>query len=216
MGTRPSIQAWLAIFGLIFICSCGEDAQPGSGYSSPCDTPAAGAMGCPARPPSSTTNSLTIYDACNKLVGCGVLASEWFGYQSGDCSTASSCANTSTARATGGPGRCIKVGNNQRCAYHYMDYAWCVARLSTPGSHPCAGKPFVSDDINAILSCIANTPCGNLGLAMDDRYIRNNMSLNLRPRKDRESDKITCNNNHRYWTATACDQGLLRYEELAP
>jgi hypothetical protein len=215
MGTRPTSQICLAIFGLFFICSCGEDAHPGSGYSSPCDTPAFGAMGCPARPPS-TSNSVTIYDACNKLVSCGVLANEWFGYSSGDCSTAASCANTSTARATGGPGRCIKSGNNQRCYYHAMDYAWCVARFSTPGSHPCAGKPFVSDDIKSILSCIASTPCSTVGLALDDRYSRSTSRPHLRPRKERESDKITCNNNHIYWTATTCDQGLLRYEEQQP
>jgi hypothetical protein len=194
--------------GPVLVClalgvGCGEDGEPGSGHYDPCDTPAAGAMGCPAGAPVTTaTQTFTLFDACKKLVTCGILSSDWMGSVSGtECGSSDACKG----------GQCLPYSKGMRCHYPLLDYAWCVRRFTTPPSTGCTDEEFTDQDIAAMLDCIAKTPCGPLGLPFSGKVNADNKQLVSS--KDRELDKITCKNElTTIWTATICDHGLLRYD----
>ena len=172
---------------------CGEDGQPSPGFSDPCDTPMAGTIGCPATPGVRNTTPTT-YDACQKLVSCGILAGEYLRRSSTSCSTSADCTG----------GQCLSTSDGDRCHWSYLDYRWCVGHLSNPGRDPCTNsQSFTDQQIESALQCIWTTPCTSLGLLFWQKRISQN-----RP----ELDKFTCaDGEETIWTATICDYGLLEY-----
>lgn len=224
MGAKQTDRAALASLALAgimimimgLLVACGEDGEPGSGFYNPCETPAAGAVGCPTNTTTTSPSdpqSATLHDACKKLVTCGLLASEWYGDISGECSSSDTCATTPRAKETGGPGKCLPSPSDKTktvCAYHRLDYTWCVARFSIPGASGCTTQPFVDQDITSMIGCITSTQCGTLGLSLErKRFFLDHTQL---PKTEFELDEITCKNGTTtIWTATICDHGLLRY-----
>lgn len=84
---------------------------------------------------------------------------------------------------------------------HYLDYAWCVERMQTPGRHsdPCGGRRYTGSEIDAVIDCIHSTPCVSLGNALSDKG------------SGAEADSYQCANGETRRTATVCDHGLLSY-----
>jgi len=172
---------------------CGTDGEPGPGYADPCDTAMGPALGCPPAAPVSAS-SVTITDACHHLVSCGILAGEFLGNVSGECSISADCKG----------GQCLTTSNGDRCHYPYLDYQWCVGKFSGAEASVCGDtQEFTAGQVSSIIQCITTTPCASLGL----QFWQKRISTDDRP----ELDKITCPDGKANWTATVCDYGLLRY-----
>jgi len=193
-----------AFFLLVIWASCGEDGKPQPGYSDPCSTPMAGVLNCP---PGAQENiqDFTIYDACEKMVSCGILARSYLRNEG-----PSDCPEGNTCDIKRG-GECLVLPEGgTRCHFPYLDYWWCTSKF-TQGlrSDPCATSqesnlPYTAQHLQQALRCIAVTPCAPLGLTFEDKRI----SSDKRP----ELDKYTCKDGKtKVWTATICDFGLLSY-----
>ncbi|MCB9556077.1 MAG: hypothetical protein H6707_08235 [Deltaproteobacteria bacterium] len=175
-----AIGALLALL-LLHGASCDYEQPTASGLP-PCNAvPAAQQAACPP---------LRIESACAYLASCGILAGHYLGQTGAACSSHEQC----------GVGQCIEQNGSRRCRYHYLDYAWCVRRLTQLGDHPCSGQPFSADQRRAALQCIVDTPCGALGLQLRDKL-----------QAVGELDLLTCNGGRNLHTATVCDLGMLNY-----
>jgi hypothetical protein len=157
----------------------------------------AGPLGCPFTP-QSPASTATYFDACKKLVECGILSADFLGKRGEKCFDNLEC----------GSGACLAPDNGeQRCYFHYLDYHWCTARLSSPGADPCEKEKFFSSGhLASAIFCIMSTPCNALGLPF---------ALKLDPKKmalDEHQDVYMCQNGKLYVaTATTCEQGILQY-----
>jgi hypothetical protein len=182
------------------LVGCGDVGSATPGYAEPCMTPMAGAMGCPA--PPSMPQDTTISDACRKIVACGILAGSYRQNSGTDCENSNICE--SNRRGAGG--ECLVTPKGaSKCHYPFLDYWWCMRRLTQPSGDPCDGNTsFTSYHVQEALACIAVTPCASLGLPFAAKV----SSQSTRP----TMDKYTCKNNSTVWTSTTCDSGLLYYE----
>lgn len=155
----------------------------------------AGAMGCPAAT-NTPQQPYDHFDACGKLVTCGVLAADYLSSTGTSCSKSSDCQ--------GGTGVCIRNSQGQnRCAYHRLDYSWCVAQFVTTPSDPCSGLRYSASQVSAIIDCIRQTPCEAMGLPFAAKQLGTDHTA---------LDSFTCSSaSERRRTATVCDNGLLRY-----
>jgi hypothetical protein len=88
---------------------------------------------------------------------------------------------------------------------HYLDYTWCLRRLSLYGrrSDPCADRAYTREQAESAMRCIETTACSALGLPLSQK--RGNRS------ETPEMDRYECPNGEQRRTATVCDQGLLSY-----
>lgn len=186
------VSVCLAVLGHL---GCGEEGKPGPGYADPCETAMGAVLGCPPGPTSPDTP--TIYDACQRLVACGILAAEWLGHHGDPCAQSSDCPG----------GQCLP-GHEPGvdiCHYHDLDYRWCTSQMATRRPHPCdSNQSFTDQQIEMAVRCIVSTPCNALGLSFEEKL----RSSDNRP----DLDKYTCKDGENsFWTATICDHGLLRY-----
>jgi len=173
---------------------CGEEDEPHPGYAEPCETPMRGVLGCP--PAGTQTPKPTGPEACARLVACGILAGEYYGSQGQECSASAECQG----------GKCLPTSSGQRCHYPYLDYEWCVSKLTDPRSDPCGSdQDFTALQVDSAVRCILSTPCGSLGLSFADKQQSSDKRGDL--------DKYTCKSDSKttIWTATICDHGMLRY-----
>lgn len=203
MRKSYALTGWaggLLLLGFVACAGCGEDTKPHPGYASPCDTPAAGVLGCPLGP-GSPAGSFTLADACRKLVTCGVLAESYYG-QVGDI-----CQNNGTCDSRR-DGKCLPRGNETRCHYHLLDYYWCVANLQDLGSDPCDGSdhptPLRPEHAQEVADCIRVTTCAALGAPVNEKL----QGTAQRPAIDKQ---LCADGKTTIWTATTCDLGLLTY-----
>jgi hypothetical protein len=180
-------------FCLAVLFGCGEEGKPGPGYADPCETPMGPVLGCPPGPTAPDLPSL--YDACQRLVTCGILAAEWLGTRGDPCSQSSDCPG----------GQCLPTSDGDRCHYHRLDYRWCTSQLAARRTHPCdSNQSFTDQQVEMAVRCIVSTPCNALGLSFEEKL----GSSDNRP----DLDKYTCKDGENsFWTATICDHGLLRY-----
>jgi hypothetical protein len=200
----------LLITGLlvILVAGCGETGKPNPGYGDPCDTAAAGLLGCPAV--SGPSQAVTaVADACRKLVVCGVLAESYMQ------SSGTACENSSTC--TGAGGECLVTPKGEStCHYPTLDYWWCVRRLQLTSTvtNPCDDKGrFTAEHVQQAIACIEATPCASLGLSFATKRLSPCTSETTPGTPCRTAmDEITCaDQTHTAWTATTCDYGMLSY-----
>ncbi len=197
-GRMALMCACFVLYFVSFLVGCSDDKEPQTGYTDPCATPLAGPLGCPLSRQIPSSDH-TIFDACSRLVDCGILSAEYFKRTEQGCINDLEC----------GSGKCLTTKDNQqKCYYHYLDYLWCVNRFSSIGADPCAkDKNFNSGDLSSAVFCIMTTPCNALGLPF---------ALKLDPAKnldsDAQQDTFMCQNGKYYIaTATTCEQGILDY-----
>ena len=92
-----------------------------------------------------------------------------------------------------------KSGDN-----HSLDYAWCIDRLLGGRNDPCDGHRYSGEELRAATQCINTTPCTALGLPLGDKFESSSNRSEL--------DLLTCAGGDKtVWTATTCDNGILRY-----
>jgi hypothetical protein len=185
----------------LLVTGCGDVGSATPGYADPCTTPMGGAMSCPATSPN-LPQDFTIVDACRKLVTCGILASTYRPTSGTDCENSNICE----ANRRNSGGECLVTPKGaSKCHYPFLDYWWCVRRLTQPSSDPCDSNTiFTSNHVQEAVACIGVTPCASLGLPFAAKV----SSQSTRP----TMDKYTCMNNSTVWTSTTCDFGLLYYE----
>ncbi len=191
----------------VLALGCGDDFTANSGYADPCTTTMAGVLGCPAASPAPKVP--TVYDACQKLVDCGTLAGEFLHRQSSECTDNDSCTDRPG-------GECLPYRETEQCYYPYLDYQWCLHRLSALAdlTDPCDMDQHPSvDAVQRAVDCIAVTECSAMGLSFMEKGKTRDAEENPRP----EKDTYTCSDGEtKVWTATICDFGLLYYERRAP
>lgn len=162
----------------------------------------AGVLGCPAAPPSPRV--FTVQDACQKLVGCGVLAGDYVNRTGPECTDNNSCT-------TRPGGECLPHGEGHQCFFPFLDYSWCVHRLSALAelADPCDRDQHPGvQAVQQALDCISVTKCPALGLSFIEKR---------KGREERsEKDKYICSDQTKVWTATICDAGLLSYDLVTP
>ncbi|MCC6746511.1 MAG: hypothetical protein IT371_02570 [Deltaproteobacteria bacterium] len=181
---------------LLVLTACGSDGKPTPGVLDPCESPMAGVLGCAAGQRAGITAAQpTIEATCRRLEACGIIGGAFLRPSGDECKEDSQC----------GVGSCLPDDKGvPRCRYHYLDHAWCVARLTLGRSDPCGGdRRYGADELASIGRCIDQLACGSLGLPLAAKL----GSAEKRP----ALDKYTCNNGKSMWTATVCDNGLLGY-----
>jgi hypothetical protein len=187
---RP-VPLTLAVAAVFIQFGCGNSGEPSPGHADPCATPMAGVLGCPAT--DSPAPPFTLYDACAKLVDCGILAAEFLGRRtSGEpCQRSADCDR----------GQCIASGDDSFCYEPFLDYEWCVGRMSSLPSDPCGGR-FTVQEMEVAVECIASIECPALGLPFGVKRDGD---------ARRDTDRYVCENDDRVLTATVCDNGILHY-----
>ena len=131
-----------AIAMALFLPSCGDEGGATPGFVGPCGTSAAAVVGCGAGTTLQVEPAaqLTVTEACDKLVRCGILGAD---------------------RTVGDDPPRHQL--DHRWCVDRMSVPSSIG-------HPCSEARFRETDVSGILRCMGNTTCTALGLPLTEKF----------------------------------------------